>query len=170
MEGTSFPENRSASVKVWPDLPPEVLQANPAFLDDNEMKTKGWYPSPKAEQNVRSVYLVQKRTVRVPFMETFDLPENSASCARRNESTVAPQALSLLNSPLAVEAARSFSRRVVLEAGADPQRQIERAFQIAFQRRPAKSELEACLRIAQQRSLTEVCRALLNLNEFIYVD
>jgi mono/diheme cytochrome c family protein len=70
---------------IWPDLPPEILQANPAFLDDNETKTKGWYPSPKTNQNVRSVFLIQKRTVRVPFMETFDLPENSVSCARRNE-------------------------------------------------------------------------------------
>ena len=162
--------NKAGGPPVWPDLPPEVLQANPAFLDDNETKTKGWYPSPKAEQNVRSIYLVQKRTVRVPFMETFDLPENSASCARRNESTVAPQALSLLNSPLAVEAARSFSRRVISESGEDPSRQIERAFHLAFQRRPAKSELEACLHIARERSLAEVCRALLNLNEFIYVD
>ena len=155
---------------VWPELPPEILQANPAFLDDNETKTKGWYPSPKPEQHVRSIYLVQKRTVRVPFMETFDLPENSASCARRNESTVAPQALSLLNSPLAVEAAQRFSRRVKSEAGESPARQIERAFQLALQRRPEKPELEACLRMAQQRSLAEVCRALLNLNEFIYVD
>ncbi|MBK8000843.1 MAG: DUF1549 domain-containing protein [Verrucomicrobia bacterium] len=162
--------NKAGGPPVWPDLPPENLQANPAFLDDNAEKTKGWYPSPKPEQNVRSVYLVQKRTVRVPFMETFDLPENSASCARRNESTVAPQALSLLNSPLAVEAARSFSQRVVAEAGESPQRQIERAFQLALQRRPAKAELEACLRMASQRSLTEVCRALLNLNEFVYVD
>jgi len=162
--------NKAGGPPVWPDLPPEILQANPAFLDDNETKTKGWYPSPRPEQNVRSVYLVQKRTVRVPFMETFDLPENSASCARRNESTVAPQALSLLNSPLAVEAARSFSRRVQAEAGDNPSRQVERAFQLALQRRPAKPELDACLRMAQQHSLTEVCRALLNLNEFIYVD
>ncbi len=162
--------NKAGGPPVWPELPPEILQANPAFLDDNETKTKGWYPSPKAEQNVRSVYLVQKRTVRVPFMETFDLPENSASCARRNESTVAPQALSLLNSPLAVEAARSFSQRVVAEAGESPQHQVERAFQLAFQRRPARAELEACLRMASQRSLTEVCRALLNLNEFVYLD
>jgi len=162
--------NKAGGSPVWPDLPPEILQANPAFLDDNAEKTKGWYPSSKAEQNVRSIYLVQKRTVRVPFMETFDLPENSASCARRNESTVAPQALSLLNSPLAVEAARSFSNRVRAEAGDDLNRQIERAFELALQRRPAKSELDACLRMAQQRSLAEVCRALLNLNEFIYLD
>ncbi len=162
--------NKAGGPPVWPELPPEILQANPAFLDDNETKTKGWYPSPKPEQHVRSIYLVQKRTVRVPFMETFDLPENSASCARRNESTVAPQALSLLNSPLAVEAAQRFSRRVKSEAGESPARQIERAFQLALQRRPEKPELEACLRMAQQRSLAEVCRALLNLNEFIYVD
>lgn len=162
--------NKAGGPPVWPELPPEILQANPAFLDDNAEKTKGWYPSPKTEQYVRSIFLVQKRTVRVPFMETFDQPENSASCARRNESTVAPQALSLLNSPLAVDAARQFSRRLLIEGGDFPHRQIERAFQIALQRQPEKSELEACLRMAKERSIAEVCRALLNLNEFIYID
>ena len=72
----------SGGSPVWPDLPAEILQANPAFLDDNATRTKGWYPSPRERQSVRSVFLVQKRTVRVPFMETFDLPENSTSCAR----------------------------------------------------------------------------------------
>ena len=149
---------------------PEILQANPAFLDDNETKTKGWYPSPKEEQHARSVFLVQKRTVRVPFMEAFDLPENSVSCARRTESTVAPQALSLLNSPLAVEAARAFAGRVTKEAGGEPRAQITRAFQLALQREPARSEREACERLIQLRSLPELCRALLNLNEFVYLD
>jgi len=155
---------------VWPDLPLEILQANPAFLDDNETKTKGWYPSPTAEQHARSVFLVQKRTVRVPFMETFDLPENSVSCARRRESTVAPQALSLLNSPLAVEAARAFAARVTKEAGEDQHAQISRAFALALQREPLKSERELCQRLLQQRKLPELCRALLNLNEFVYLD
>jgi hypothetical protein len=53
---------------VWPSLPEEVLKANPAFLDDNKEKTKGWYPSPPEKLNVRSIYLVQKRTVPVPMM------------------------------------------------------------------------------------------------------
>jgi hypothetical protein len=155
---------------VWPDLPPEILQANPAFLDDNETKTKGWYPSPKTNQNVRSVFLIQKRTVRVPFMETFDLPENSVSCARRNESIVAPQALSLLNSSLTVEASRALANRVQREAGDDLAKQVERAFAVALQRAPDKDERRACVELAHQRSLAELCRALLNLNEFIYVD
>jgi hypothetical protein len=155
---------------VWPDLPPEILQANPAFLDDNETKTKGWYPSPKTNQNVRSVFLIQKRTVRMPFMETFDLPENSVSCARRNESIVAPQALSLLNSSLAVEASRALASRVQREAGDDLTKQVGRAFLIALQRAPDKDEQRACAELVRQRSLAELCRALLNLNEFIYVD
>lgn len=194
---------------IWPDLPPEILQANPAFLDDNETKTKGWYPSPKTNQNVRSVYLVQKRTVRVPFMETFDMPENSVSCARRTDSIVAPQALTLLNSSLAIEASRALAERVQSEAGQDQKKQVERAFALVLQREPDRKELRACLALLNDRSrtpavvratnstastlatnaaavstnkpaarnqpslplaLTELCRALLNLNEFIYID
>lgn len=163
-------QRRMGGGPVWPELPADVLQANPAFLDDNAEKTKGWYPSPENERFARSIYMVQKRTVRVPFMETFDLPENSTSCARRNESTVAPQALSLMNGPLAVEAARAFARRVEREAGGKQEAQVKRAFELAFQRPPAAGELGACLELLEERTLPELCRALVNANEFIYVD
>jgi hypothetical protein len=162
--------DRSGGPPVWPELPPEVAQANPAFLDDNAEKTKGWYPSPPPERNVRSIYLVQKRTVRIPFLETFDLPENATSCARRNESTVAPQALTLLNNSLAVNAARSMAARVQREAGSDKSAQIDRAYLAALQRLPDAEERRACIDLLTQRSLPELCRALLNLNEFLYVD
>jgi hypothetical protein len=155
---------------VWPDLPAEILQANPAFLDDNAEKTKGWHPSPRDEQTVRSLFLVQKRTVRVPFLETFDLPENAVSCARRNTSTVAPQALSLLNSPLALEAAQALAARIRREAGDDPAAQIRHAFRLTLQRDPAAAEAAACAAALARLSLPELCRALLNLNEFAYVD
>ena len=161
---------RDGGKPVWPELPAEVLQANPAFLDDNAEKTKGWYPSPPREQNVRSVYLVQKRTVRVPFMETFDLPENSTSCPRRTESVVAPQALSLLNGRLAIDCARAMALRVKAEAGTDRRRQVERAFDLALQRSPDPEEQNACVRLLESQSLAELCRALLNLNEFLYID
>ena len=160
----------SGGSPVWPDLPAEILQANPAFLDDNATRTKGWYPSPRERQSVRSVFLVQKRTVRVPFMETFDLPENSTSCARRTGSTVAPQALSLLHSPLAVEASQELAKRVRQEVGNAPEAQVRHVFRIALQREPKPDEREACLRLLHRRSLPELCRALINLNEFAYVD
>lgn len=155
---------------IWPTLPGEVLRANPAVLDDNAEKTKGWYPSPSEKMGARSVFMVQKRTLRVPMMEAFDLPENAVSCARRNVSTVAPQALTLLNSPFATEMARTFAERVQREAGDDVGAQITRAFVLALQRPPYNDEWEACVRFREQRSLPELCRALMNSNEFIYID
>ena len=161
---------RAGGPPSWPELPPEVLQANPAFLDDNETKTKGWYPSPAADQPVRSLFLVQKRTVRVPFMETFDLPENSTSCARRTSSTVAPQALSLMNGSLAVEASHALASRVRREAGNNPEPQIRHAFRLALLRAATQVEVERSAVLLRQHGLTGLCRALLNLNEFAYVD
>jgi hypothetical protein len=155
---------------VWPELPSEVLRANPAFLDDNAEKTKGWYPSPPPKTDVRSIYLVQKRTVHVPLLEVFDLPENAVSCARRNVSTVAPQALTLLNSPFAVEMAASFAERIEAEAGCSAGDQVECAFRHALQRRPDAGERAACVQLLQRRTLAELCRVLLNVNEFVYVD
>jgi mono/diheme cytochrome c family protein len=155
---------------IWPDLPPEVLDSNPAFLDDNPEKTKGWYPSPKPEQYCRSLFLVQKRNTRVPLLESFDLPDNSTMCARREVSTIAPQALMLLNSSLSAEASLAFAQRVKRDAGQDPSRQVQRAFEIALQREPDPTESAACEQLLVKRSLAELCRALVNLNEFVYVD
>jgi len=155
---------------VWPELPREVLTANPAFLDDNATKTKGWYPSPPAERHARSLFLVQKRTVRVPLMETFDLPENATSCGRRTVSTVAPQALALFNGGLTAEVAEALARRIEAVAGADEGAQVDAAFRLALQRAPSGPERERSLGFRQSRSLVEFARVLVNLNEFVYVD
>jgi hypothetical protein len=153
---------------IWPELPPEVLQANPAFLDDNAEKTKGWYPSPKPEQNVRSVYLVQKRTVRIPFMETFDLPQNSVSCAARIKSTVPPQALTLLNGALTMEAADALAGNMCSCSGATEQ--VNTLFAAILQRSPTPRESASCEKFLDRHTPVELARALLNLNEFIYID
>jgi hypothetical protein len=162
--------NKSFGPPVWPELPTEVLTANPAFFDDNETKTKGWYPSPKHEQYARSVFQVQKRTVKVPFMETFDLPENMVACSRRNVSTVPPQALTLLNSPLAVDAAKAFAERLKTLAGDDDAEQVRQAFRLALARQPTEEEHAACLHLVRTQGLVQLCRVVLNLNEFVYVD
>jgi hypothetical protein len=163
---------------VWPELPPEILQANPAFLDDNATKTKGWYPSPAERQSVRSIFLVQKRTVAIPLLETFDLPENSVSCARRETSIVAPQALALLNSPLAEEAARALEERVGFMVGAespspagdrDAAVAVRALFDCCLLREPTAEELALALEFLRTRTLAELGRALFNTNEFAFV-
>jgi hypothetical protein len=104
------------------------------------------------------------------MLETFDLPENSVSCACRQVSTVAPQALALLNSSLSSDAAHAFADRVKREAGDKPADQVRQAFELALERTPDAAEAEACEKLLAERSLVELCRAVLNLNEFVYID
>ena len=153
----------------WPELPTEVLEANPAFLDDNREKTKGWYPSPGHESYCRSIFLVQKRNTRVPLLEIFDQPENSVCCVQRLSSVVAPQALALLNSPEANAAARQLASRIT-SSDLSTAEQVNLAFAIVFQREPTTSEHRSCMSLLQQTNAVELCRALLNTNEFAYLD
>jgi mono/diheme cytochrome c family protein len=161
---------RMGGPPVWPEIPAEVLQANPAFLDDNETKTKGWYPSPTHEQSVRSLYLVQKRTVRIPFMETFDLPDNSVSCARREASLVAPQALTLLNGTEIELASLAMAEYIRAHFGSQRSEQVEAVFQLALLRKPTANERAIAEGFLAHRSLPELCRAMLNTNEFAFLE
>src|SRR5207253_4946286 len=100
-------------------------------------KPQQWAVTPDAvEHRRRSVYLLAKRNLRLPFMEVFDQPDTQTSCARRESSTHAPQALELLNGRLANELAEAFAQRLAREAGADHDRQIELAYALAAGRPP----------------------------------
>jgi hypothetical protein len=109
------------------------------------------------EQWRRSVYVFIKRSVALPFFEVNDVPGASASCGRRARTTVAPQALTLLNDPFVRDCARAFAARA-----ATP----ENAFVMALGRRPTAPELEAASRL----DLVDLCHVLFTLNEFVYVD
>ena len=52
---------KSEGPPKWPDVPREVLDANPAIQDGNGEKTKAWYPSPKPDQHCRTLSLLQKQ-------------------------------------------------------------------------------------------------------------
>ena len=172
-------QNRVGGPPIWPELPNEILQANPAFLDDNASKTKGWYPSSRDQQSVRSLYLVQKRTVRIPLLETFDLPENSTSSAKRDCSIVAPQALSWFNGSLTKQASQALSLRIESASEPEPEsadddqstaRRAALTFQFSLQRNPTSVELEAACAFLRSHSLAELCRAMLNTNEFVFIE
>src|SRR5690349_20569642 len=73
---------------------------------------QGWYADPTEQTDVRSVFLVRKRCLPIPFLQAFDLPDTTVSCARRDTTVVAPQALMLLNSPEGVRYAQALATRV----------------------------------------------------------
>jgi len=76
----------------------------------------------------------------------------------------------LLNNPLAIEAAQGLADRVQAEAGDDPERQIVRAFSWTLQREPTADELRACCTFLESQPLPALCRGLINLNEFVWID
>jgi hypothetical protein len=127
-------------------------------------------PEDKNENNRRSIYLIAKRNLRLPFMEVFDQPALLTSCARRQSSTHAPQALELLNGRLANELAADFAERLKREAGEDPARQIERAYQLSAGRMPTAAERTLATEFLKTQPLSEFAIAVFNLNDFLYVN
>ncbi|MGI9244550.1 MAG: DUF1549 and DUF1553 domain-containing protein [Verrucomicrobiales bacterium] len=118
----------------------------------------------------RSIYTFIKRTVPVPLNRTFDGPDNSSSCGRRPHTTVAPQALHLLNNPIIRKRATDFAERIVRECGAEPSSQVERAYLLALSRPPNSAELQGSLAFLDEYPLADFCQTLFTLNEFIYID
>jgi hypothetical protein len=146
----------------------------------------------------RSVYSYWKRGLHYPLFEVLDLPDNNVTCERRDVSTVATQALTLMNNEFILRQARLFAERVQKEAGsADLAAQIRKAYRIALSRDPNAWELEQNLAFLRQQqayhagrakvagsgdakaapasdasvnleALTDFCDVMLNLNEFVY--
>jgi hypothetical protein len=122
------------------------------------------------EHDRRSVYLLAKRNLHLPFLEAFDQPDAQTSCPRRVSSTHALQALELLNGKLANDLAASFADRLRREAGDDPARQVERAYLLAAGRPPTAREKELAVRFLKEQPLREFALAVFNLNAFLYVN
>ena len=119
----------------------------------------------------RSLYIFVKRTIPVPMMEVFDSPNTNLACARRNRSTIAPQALILMNSSFALQHAEFFADRLREEVGPQPAAQIERAYEIALARKPTEAErkLGSAFFANNPNALADFCQTIFNLNEFAYL-
>lgn len=179
----------------WPEVPPELLAAIPSILEaiegKDEGRKQGWYADPQEAVDVRSVFLVRKRAMPIPFLQVFDLPDSSTSCARRDTTVVAPQTLMLLNSPDGVRYAEALASKlcegaseVSLEEASLVIQMTDALFTAVLQRLPTDEEQKLSIAFLRQQvefrrgtsadswrlAVTDLCRAVLNLNEFAYVD
>ncbi|HEX3148009.1 MAG TPA: DUF1549 and DUF1553 domain-containing protein [Gemmataceae bacterium] len=131
----------------------------------------------------RSVYLQQRRTQVVTFLQLFDAPAIVSTCGKRSPSTVPLQSLALLNSEFARARARSFAQRLAREAGSDTNARINLAFTLVGGRPLAMDERVACESfLSAQRSVyakekdgderawADLCQMLLASNRFLYVE
>lgn len=157
---------KSSGPGVLPPLPQDVATT----------LLKGQWPVTKdtSEHNRRSIYLFARRNLRLPLLEAYDKPDTNLSCSRRTQSTIAPQALHLLNSEFVRTMAGHFAQRVQQETAKSPD-QVTAAYRLALGRAPTPLELTAAetfLSRAENEpaAWVDLCHALLNLNEFVYID
>ena len=131
-----------------------------------------WPVTPdKFQHDRRSIYLLNKRTVRLPFLANFDQPDTMTSCSVRQTSTHALQSLSLLNSDFMQDQSRSLANRVLQRCGdANTACQTEQAFLLTLARPPTPDErrLAGDFLESGSESLRDLSLALLNRNEFVY--
>lgn len=172
--------NRSVGgPSVFPPLPGDIARSS-----------RSWNVSTNlADHSRRSLYIFGRRNLRYPFLEVFDAPDNNFSCPERGRSTTAPQSLTLLNSEEVMAAAQAVA--VSLSAGAGPlEARINHVFKLVIGRHPSTSERAAARAFLEPPTApgpeggenggrggspstfvwTEFCRALFNLNAFVYVE
>lgn len=116
----------------------------------------------------RGVYRQAARAIRDDLLGSLDCPESSQRTPRRESTTTALQALSLLNGSFMNQQAGFLAERVRKEAGDTPQAQVNRGFRLAFGRSPNAQEGAAGVELVRKHGLEALCRALLNANEFLY--
>ena len=151
-----------------------------------------------SDRDRRSIYIFVRRNSRYPMLEVFDLATSQETCPRRDVTTTAPQALTLLNSKLSREWAEALAGRVIRSAGPAFLSEAELAFRLAYSRPPDSAEKDIALTFLarqlkilaerdkagepisqpaggpagvdrlQAAALVDFCQALMNSNEFVY--
>jgi hypothetical protein len=171
---------------MYPHVPREALTGH---SDPDKI----WKPFNEAEASRRTVYAFIKRSMVVPMLEVLDLCDTTRTSAKRVVTTVAPQALTMLNGDFVNRQARHFADRLVRKAGDDSAWQVDRAYRLALGRPPTATELKVMLEFlrsekgqlveeagrrgkqlemeqARRGALSQMARVIFNLNEFVYTD
>ncbi|HAC90610.1 MAG TPA: hypothetical protein DCF63_08235 [Planctomycetaceae bacterium] len=164
--------DKSSGPSVYSSLSAEIQEtANPVSLSN-------WTTSPDDQQNCRSVYLVVKRSLKDPLLESFDFANSHSPVGQRPVTTVAPQALMLLNDRFVQKCSETIAKRLIQQS-VDESPRIQQLWNLIYQREPTQDEQTVLTEFLQkqteaQRSelsaWTSVVRSILNSNECLYVE
>jgi hypothetical protein len=161
--------------------------------DAVRVRSDGLVTPVKTERGWRRLIYVRQARKQIPtHLEDFDFPQMSPNCISRRDSTVAPQALYLMNNGMIEELAEQFARRIRQEAGPELAKQIKWVYLVALSRLPTNEEsqigVDALRKLtdewtratqpsaefdreaAGRKALTSYCHALMNSANFLYVD
>jgi hypothetical protein len=173
-------DERMFGPSALPDLPPALQNARSA-----------WTPSDKAaDRNRRSVYCYHTRNLMLPLFQAFDAPTRNLSCPARTETSTAPQALVLLNGEFVLAQAQALATELCASPRNDPESLIRKTYFRILCRPPRPEETSAALLFLQTQAhaiaagpvphvdaadalsgaVTDLCQALFNSAEFLYVE
>jgi hypothetical protein len=171
---------------MFPAVPKEALEGS---SDPDKI----WKASDERNASRRTVYATVKRSMVVPLLEVLDFCDTARTAAKRNVTSVAPQALSLFNGDFMNRQAAQMANRLEKDVGGESEKQIERAYTLTLCRAPEPKERAAMLAFleretekrtkdsaeqgkpiapeaARHAALVQLCRVIFNLNEFVYPD
>ncbi|MDP8245091.1 MAG: PSD1 and planctomycete cytochrome C domain-containing protein [Candidatus Hinthialibacter antarcticus] len=129
----------------------------------------------------RSIYINVRRNFMTPLFVAFDYPPPISAIGKRGSSTVPAQALTLLNNEFVYQQAETWAQRILADGPRDPRKRIQQMYLDAFSRLPEPNETQALMEFIEQQSKRyddkddiqlwrDVCHALFNVMEFIFVN
>ncbi|MES2692930.1 MAG: DUF1549 and DUF1553 domain-containing protein, partial [Verrucomicrobiota bacterium] len=152
---------------IYPPLPGFVT----AFGRD-----KVWPATASDDRYKRGLYIHLRRNIPYPMLLTFDAPDSSAACFRRERSNTPLQALTLLNDPVFYECSEKLGATLASGA-AGVEAQLRRGFEHCMSRPPTEAELNALRTLHEDQlkltngdpkaAMVAAARVIMNLDEFI---
>ena len=135
----------------------------------------------------RSVYLPILRSALYEVFEAFDFSDPAVMNGRRSTTTVAPQALFMMNSQLIWESSNHIAERLLSSPNETRVERVARAYELVLSRPPAEAETQEWLEflteyaraqssevgepeVRRLRAWQGLCRVLLSSSEFVYVE
>jgi len=126
----------------------------------------------------RAAFLPIVRNHVYDWLSLYDYPDPTMPTGNRNSTVIAPQALLMMNSPLALDSSKAFAARLRDEAGDDTGKRIQLAWQLAFGREAASTELSSARQFISSFGSDETdpeawaafCQGLFASSEFIHVN
>ncbi|MEJ7591753.1 MAG: DUF1553 domain-containing protein [Planctomycetaceae bacterium] len=182
-----------ADTQWWWRFPPRRLEAEPirdsilavtGVLDERmygpgfsgfevELENvRHYFPKKKygPEDWRRMIYMTKVRLEKESVFGVFDCPDAATSVPKRSRSTTPLQALNLFNSPFMLQQAQLLADRLQRDSGHDTSKQIVRAFWLCYGREPSTAELSDSKDFIKVEGVTAFCRAMLNSNEFVFIE
>ena len=152
--------------------PSVMVDIDPELIKDLKRPQYWSAAREKSEHDRRTVYMIYKRNLVLPFMQVFDAPDTLLSCARRDRSTHSPQALELLNGTMSNDLAASLAARLRNERQTMSER-VDYAWRLAAGRAPTAKERLLSMKYLDDpdpAAAAEFALSLFNYNAFLYVD